>query len=95
MNPIPIPDGWPERNLQPGELIRTVVVAAPDGDLTNPDIAPIEGMLRRHSEDGSPVMSFLWRLDDDDLVVLAAGGHLLLTFMSSGIPVHAMQVVGD
>lgn len=94
MRPIPIPDGWADRNLEPGQLVGTKVVAPPGGDLTNPDIGAIEGMVRHSPELGGEVITFLWKPEGDDVGMLAAGGYIALTF-NGPIAVHAMQVVGD
>lgn len=98
MRPIPIPEGWLERNIDllPGELLRTIVVAPPSGDLTDPNCGAVESMVRLidNHGDGTPghVLSTLWTLEGDDLAQLLAGGYIVLTFMGP-MPVHAMDVI--
>lgn len=86
MRPTPIPDAevW--------EGATRLVVAAPDGDLTNPDIAPVEALVDR-APSGARNLSVRCELEDDDLAKLAAGGTVWLTFWSAMVP-FAVSVVG-
>jgi hypothetical protein len=59
MRPVPIPDP----HVPP--LARRVVVAAPDGDLTNDHIRPVEANLER-TESG-PQYRILIELEHEDL----------------------------
>jgi hypothetical protein len=59
MRPVPIPDQY----VAP--FARRMVIAAPDGDLTNQQIAPVEALVELH--DGSPRFAMLIQLEHDDL----------------------------
>ncbi len=78
MRPAPIPDAmvW--------EGARRVVIAPPDGDLTNPDIAPVEAVVDRSP--GVPVLSVRCVLEDDDLDKLQAGGNVWISFVGHMVP---------
>ena len=70
---------------------RRVVVAPPDGDLTNPDIAPVEALTWQH--EGARMLAVRIVPDEGDLDKLAAGGDVWLTFHGS-MPPFALTVTG-
>lgn len=72
---------------------RRIVVAPPDGDLTNNDIAPVEALIDR-LEDGSPRMSVRCVLEDGDLAKLATGGHVWISFLAPQLIPFALTVTG-
>ncbi|GEP38869.1 hypothetical protein NPS01_25320 [Nocardioides psychrotolerans] len=85
MRPTPIPDAevW--------EGATRLVIAAPDGDLTNPDIAPVEALVDR-GPSGARNLSVRCELEDDDLAKLAAGGTIWITFWGGMVPWSASVV---
>jgi len=79
MRPAPIPaeavwDGATRR-----------VFSAPDGDLLNPLIAPVEAVIDRAS-DGVVRVNVRCVLEDGDLEKLASGGHVWVSFYGGLIP---------
>lgn len=87
MRPAPIPE---EAVWEGG---RRLVFAAPDGDLTNPDIAPVEAIVDRSDTTGNVRISVRCQLEDGDLVKLAQGGYVWVSFYG-GIPVFSVDVTG-
>lgn len=87
MRPTPIPDAevWEGATRQ--------VIAAPDGRLDNPDIAPVEALVDHSPLTGHRTLSVRCVLEDDDLAKLQAGGTVWLTFWSAMVP-WAASVVG-
>lgn len=80
MRPTPIPDDA----VWPGAV--RIVVAAPDGDLTNPDIAPVEVVADRAEDGVHPRFHVRAILEPGDLEQLAAGGHVWLTMWGAVVP---------
>lgn len=80
MRPTPIPDAevW--------EGSTRIVVAPPGGDLTNPDIAPVEALADRSPSTGHQTLSVRCVLEDDDLELLQLGGTVWLTFWGRMVP---------
>lgn len=87
MRPAPIP----AEAVWPGA--RRVVFAAPDGDLTNPDIAPVEVVVDRCSDGVTPRFSTRCVLEPGDLDKLAAGGHVWVSFYGVVVP-FSVDVTG-
>lgn len=85
MRPTPIPD----REVWYGALRR--VFAAPDGDLTNPDIAPVEVLADQ--QDGDVRIHVRCELEDGDLERLTAGGTVWITTWGGLLP-FAVNVAG-
>lgn len=79
MHPVPIP----AETVWPGGVRR--VFAAPDGDLTNPDIGPCEVIIDR-GVGGVARINVLIALDDGDLVQLAQTGHIWLSVLGGLMP---------
>lgn len=79
MRPTPVPDHeiW--------EGARRMVIAPPDGDLTNPTIAPVEAVADQ-APDGSLNLSVRCVLEDGDLDKLQAGGTVWITFWGHMVP---------
>jgi hypothetical protein len=67
-----------------------MVIAPPDGDLTNPDISPVEAIASA-TELGT-WLSVRMVLDPGDLEQLAAGGVVWLSFMGGAMPPFAVAV---
>lgn len=86
MRPTPIPDA----EVWEGAVRR--VISPPDGDLTNPDIAPVEAVIDRSPSTGAVNLSVRMELEDDDLEKLAAGGMVWVTFWGHIVP-FAVTVV--
>lgn len=80
MRPTPIPDS----EVWEGASRR--VLAAPDGDLTNRDIAPVEALVDRSPSTGALNLSVRCVLEGDDLAKLQAGGTVWLTFWGCMVP---------
>jgi hypothetical protein len=80
MRPTPIPDAevW--------EGATRIVVTPPGGDLTNPDIAPVEALADRSPSTGHQTLSVRCILEDDDLELLQLGGTVWLTFWGRMVP---------
>jgi hypothetical protein len=80
VRPTPIPDSevW--------EGAQRHVFAAPDGDLTNPHIAPVEALVDRSPTTGALNISVRVVLEDGDLEKLQAGGVVWLTFWGAMVP---------
>lgn len=83
MRPAPIPNDA----IWPGAVRR--VYSAPDGDLLNEEIAPVEALV-----DDVPSglrASVRCVLEDGDLEKLAAGGHVWISFYGL-MPVFSVDV---
>lgn len=78
MRPSVIPDAeiW--------QGARRIVMAPPDGDLTNDTIRPLEMLAELH--EGVPTYSARCVLEGDDLETLRAGGAVWLTFYGGVVP---------
>lgn len=87
MRPIPIPDAaiW--------DGARRVVFAAPGGDLLDPNIAPVEALVDHSDATGTTRVSVMCQLEDGDLVKLAEGGHVWVSFYG-GLPPFSVDVTG-
>lgn len=89
MRPVPIPESlvW-----EGGERR---VMSAPDGDLLNPDIAPVEVIVDWPVMGGDRVPCFNVRcaLDSGDLAKLAEGGHVWISFYGQ-FPPFSVDVTG-
>lgn len=86
MRPTPIPD----HEVWEGATRR--VFAAPDGDLTNPDIAPCEALVDVSPSTGVRNISVRCELEAGDLEKLQAGGTVWLTFWGGMVPWAATVV---
>lgn len=86
MRPTPIPDDevW--------EGAERRVIAAPGGELTDPDIAAVEALVDRSPSTGAVNLSVRCVLEDDDLEKLQAGGTIWLTFWGAMVPWAATVV---
>lgn len=85
MRPAPIPDAA----LWSGAVRR--VISPPDGDLTNPTIAPVEVVIEV-LPDGVPCISARCVLEPGDLEKLQAGGVVWVSFYTGAIPPFALTV---
>lgn len=90
MRPTPIPDEMVAAH--PGSL--RGVIAGPNGDLTDPDVRPVEALFDGLVDGGFERAMIRLSLEPGDLETLAAGGHILLTFRGP-IPVFALDVVPE
>jgi hypothetical protein len=93
---IPLPPGWAEGHAigKRGEDWITQVVAAPSGDLTDPNCAPIEAYIEMSTNLGGdplPAYTVLWTPEDDERELLARDGLIRLT-MIGGLAPHSMGV---
>lgn len=79
MRPAPIPD----EAIWEG-AVRTVFTA-PDGDLLNPTIAPVEVLVDAVS-DGNRRINVRCVLEDGDLDKLMTGGHVWVSFYGALVP---------
>lgn len=90
MRAIPIEDGW-----VPPDCSRQVL-AAPNGDLNDPDIAPLEVILDPGGgpfEDPRSVsMTSMWLLDEAERDAVTAGGLIVLVVMGVAHPPVALGV---
>lgn len=86
MRPTPIPDN----EVWTGAIRR--VIGPPDGDLANPNIAPVEALLDRAPDTGALNISVRFVMEDGDVEKLAAGGTIWLTFWGHVVP-FAVNVV--
>lgn len=80
MRPAPIPQ---EAVWEGG---RRIVVAPPGGDLTHPDIAPVEAVADMSASTGVVRMSVRCVLESGDLEKLAGGGHVWISFYGQMVP---------
>jgi hypothetical protein len=85
MRPVPIP----EDRVWAGGVRR--VFAAPDGDLTNPDIGPCEVIVDA-GIDGTARVNVLLQLEDGDLERLTNGGAVWLSMLGGLMP-FALTVI--
>jgi hypothetical protein len=87
MRPIPVPQAivWPGA--------RRLVMSAPNGDLTDPTIAPVEAILDHpDSLGGAPRFTVVCTPEPGDLDTLTAGGLLAVAFWG-GIPPFCVDVL--
>lgn len=90
MRPIPIPDGMAEAFEQPAER---KVIAAPNGDLTNPDIAPLEAVYQV-TDQGFQIHALI-KIEEADFETLkATEGRFWLTFWTPQIPAFSLWFGG-
>jgi hypothetical protein len=78
----------PEQLIPDGH--KRIVVSPPDGDLMNPDIAPVEAVvspLGAHT-----AFSVRCMLEEGDIERLQAGGFVWLTFVGGRMPIFRVQV---
>lgn len=87
MRPTTIPDDQIAAN--PGSM--RGVIAPPSGDLTDPDVAPVEVLFTGLAEGGFQRALVRLALDPGDLEKLAAGGNVWLAFYGP-IPVFGLSV---
>lgn len=87
MIPVTIPDEL----IAPGTVRR--VIAAPDGDLLNDEIRPVEALIKADS-DGIALLSMKLQLEDGDLGRLIRGGTVWLTMRGAVAPFD-IQVLED
>lgn len=80
MFPVTIPD---ELVLE-GSVRR--IIAAPDGDLTNDDIAPVESLIRRADDGVSALLMMQLKLEPGELELLQNGGNVWLTMWGAVVP---------
>lgn len=87
MRPAPIPDAaiW--------EGARRIVLSAPNGDLTDPMIPPVEMLVDRSPSIGGLRYSARCVLEPGDLDKLVAGGHVWVSFYG-GVAPFAVDVTG-
>lgn len=85
MRPAPIPDD----EIWDGS--RRIVVSAPDGDLTNSLIAPIEMLVDVVPSTGGPCFSARCVLDPGDLEKLQEGKHVWVSFYG-GVPPFSVDI---
>jgi hypothetical protein len=86
MRATPIPDA----EIWEGATRR--VIAPPDGDLTNPDIAPVEVLIDRVKT--GLCMSARCELEGDDLEKLRAGGVVWVSFYGTQLVPFSVDVAG-
>ena len=83
MRPVPVTD---EMLAAFGDGASRAVWSAPDGDLTNEVIPPVEAVLWSR-EDGVPLQSVVLRLSDEDRAEIAAGADLVIGWPGVRVPV--------
>lgn len=79
MRPVPIPNS----EIWQGSERR--VFSAPDGNLLNPLIAPVEALVDKAS-DGVPRFSVMCALEANDLTKLEDNGHVWVSFYGGIVP---------
>jgi hypothetical protein len=79
MRPVMIPDEL----VQPGTVRR--IIAAPDGDLTNDEIRPVESLISRGPSNVAQ-LSMMLELEDGELEHLQSGGKIWLTMLGAVSP---------
>jgi hypothetical protein len=87
MRPAPIPD----RAIWAGA--KRIVLSAPDGDLTNPHIPPLEALVDLSPSVGCLRFSARCVLEPGDLDKLAGGGEVWVSFYG-GVPPFSVDVTG-
>lgn len=80
MRPTPIPDN----EIWEGAVRR--VMSPPGGDLTDPDIAPVEALFDQNPRTGAINISSRVVLEEGDLEKLAAGAPIWVTFWGAMVP---------
>jgi hypothetical protein len=80
MRPIPIPAAavWPNA--------KRIVMSAPNGDLMDDTIRPVEAIDEMSSELGVRILTVMCALDPGDLEKLAAGGTVAISFYGAMVP---------
>jgi hypothetical protein len=87
LRPTTIPDE--QVAIHPGSV--RGVLAAPGGDLTDPNIAAVEVLFDRVHDGAAERVLVRLALEDGDLERLAAGGNVWLAFYGP-IPVFSLDV---
>jgi hypothetical protein len=83
MRPAPIPD----EAIWPGAVRK--VIAAPNGDLTDETIAPVEVLMDRPESLGGVRYCVRMALEPGDLEKLQAGGNVWIAFYGAVVPFYA------
>lgn len=78
MRPTPIPD----EAVWPGAVRR--VIAPPGGDLTDPDVSPVEAVVDVVL--GFPRFNIRCVLEPGELEKRASGGHVWVSFLGHVVP---------
>lgn len=89
MRPAPIEPS----QVWEGGVRRTIV--APDGDPTNPEVAPVDviiDMATTGQLDGAVRFNVCWQLEEGDLEALRERGRLWVTIYGRQLPVHSVSV---
>lgn len=87
MRPAPIP------NEVVWEGGKRVVFSAPNGDLLDDTIRPVEAIVDPATTERPHLVSVRCVLEEGDLVKLAEGGHVWITFWG-GLPPFSTTVTG-
>lgn len=91
MRPTPIPD----EEVPDG--YRRLVVAPPDGDMTNPDIAPVEavfGLIRLGEGSFAPGFAMRLVLEDGELERMASGEPVWLYLVGNRLVPFDVSIAG-
>lgn len=78
----------PEQLIPPGH--RRIIVSPPGGDLTNPDIAPVEALVAPLA--AGRLFQMRLTLEDGDIQQLLRGGHIWLSMMTDQLPPFAVRI---
>ena len=94
MRPIPIPD-----HLVGPEGIRRTLTA-PDGDLTNEEVHPVDVVLTaprqwKTMQQAGPTYSLVIALEPEERKALAAGGYIMLTLHGACPPMNMQAVAAE
>lgn len=88
MRPIPIKDSL----IKPGT--EKIVISAPNGDLTDNNIRPVEATLEIEPSSGLPLLTVMCTLEDDDLEKLIKGGFVMISFLGHMVPFEVFVIEG-
>lgn len=88
MRPVPVPKQVAAEDW----VIDTRVFAAPDGDLTNPNIAPVEAVVYKRA-DGEMCVGVVLMIEEEDMERIEDGARHLLMSWPNALPVFMTPVV--
>lgn len=93
MRPIPIDEADAHKISQRngGVLYNKVVMAAPNGDLLDDDIRPVEAVV--YEGDDAKMFAMVIALEDNDLLKLQSNGGKILVTMVSGVVPYDVEVL--
>lgn len=96
MNAISLPEKEYKHLVaqEPERQFTRRVFTAPDGDLTNNEIAPLDTVISANMKERTMAIHTFWQPSEEDIEVLKDGGVIEFTLLSSELPPVSAQIWG-